>query len=377
MSADAARQRVASGGLTAAAAGTLAPLLTSVPIERLGEVKGLLKRYFSDAPWGAADDAALADAVGRGSGSVQAEVGPGLVVRAGWHEGRFQLEVESGSSDGVGADDAGTGDDLDIAELFATGVDVSVTPNPRTLRLGIAVRTGAATETFKRGDRVDDPAVDALFASADEIVDILVGADFVAVSIDRPTRWPAILPAVVAAVAAAWGAPDAGAEAVQPSLGGPSALAATATPGSTVDRRETRAGRAWAELGALRAGDPADLASLLAAADSDDPTRRQVAANLLSEAPPDVAGRTWATLVDDSSRSVRRTAVDAVVDAEREPLRSVLEHALRDADGWIRWKALHGLGRLGANASRDAIEPLLGDPDFRVRLEAAAVLRAR
>jgi HEAT repeat protein len=79
--------------------------------------------------------------------------------------------------------------------------------------------------------------------------------------------------------------------------------------------------------------------------------------------------------VGDPSRVVRRAAVDAVVGARRPELRPLLEASLADADAWIRWKALRGLAELGAGPSGAAVEPLLEDPDFRVRLEAQAALR--
>jgi HEAT repeat protein len=64
-----------------------------------------------------------------------------------------------------------------------------------------------------------------------------------------------------------------------------------------------------------------------------------------------------------------------MVDAGREELRPLLEGALGDADAWVRWKALRGLAELGAGPSRDVIGAKAADPDFRVRLEAAAALR--
>jgi HEAT repeat protein len=65
-----------------------------------------------------------------------------------------------------------------------------------------------------------------------------------------------------------------------------------------------------------------------------------------------------------------------MVDDGREELRPLLERALDDADAWVRWKALRGLVELGPEPSRAAIETKADDPDFRVRLEAAAALRA-
>ena len=67
----------------------------------------------------------------------------------------------------------------------------------------------------------------------------------------------------------------------------------------------------------------------------------------LADSEPDVAFAAWEQLLSDSSRSVRRATVDAMVDAERDGLRPLLERALLDADAWIRWKALVGLVALG------------------------------
>ena len=125
----------------------------------------------------------------------------------------------------------------------------------------------------------------------------------------------------------------------------------------------------------MRPQQPEDLAHVLSAARHSDPARRQVAASLLREAPPEIAGATWADLAADSSRLVRRATIDAVVDANREPLRLLLEQSLTDSDAWVRWKALHGLVSLGPAASRSAIGARRSDPDFRVRLEVAAALQ--
>ena len=72
---------------------------------------------------------------------------------------------------------------------------------------------------------------------------------------------------------------------------------------------------------------------------------------------------------------VRRSVVDTVVDAGREQSRPLLEQALEDTDGWIRWKALRGIGALGAGTEPARTRAsCLTDPDFRVRLEATRVL---
>jgi len=114
----------------------------------------------------------------------------------------------------------------------------------------------------------------------------------------------------------------------------------------------------------------------VAAASSREQSHRQVAANLLGEADAYTARSQWSRLVADPVRAVRRATVDAMVDAGREELRPLLESALDDADAWVRWKALRGLAELGPAASLEAIAAKAQDPDFRVRLEATAALRA-
>jgi HEAT repeat protein len=139
-------------------------------------------------------------------------------------------------------------------------------------------------------------------------------------------------------------------------------------------RPPRRLERAWVDLGPLRADRPEDLDRVLAAAHDADQARRQVAAALLTDAPHDLAAATWAQLLDDPSRMVRRSVVDVVVDSDREALRPLLEQALDDADAWVRWKALRGIAGLGVEASRPVVEAHAADPDFRVRLEAARIL---
>jgi bifunctional non-homologous end joining protein LigD len=136
---------------------------------------------------------------------------------------------------------------------------------------------------------------------------------------------------------------------------------------------------AWAELAALRGDRGEDLDRILAATRDPEPARRQVAAALLADADGAIAARAWSRLAADPSRAVRRATLDAVVGAVetagRQDLRPILEHALADADAWVRWKALRGIVALGLGPSRAAVETLGADPDFRVRLEATRALR--
>lgn len=402
-----ARQLVAERGLLGSAASALAThALTALPFESLGPTKGLLKRYFSSAPWDATDDELLAATVGPGEGWWREPLADDLVLEFGWVEGRFRLRVE-----GAGAqrgrdpgDESRPGPDA-LAATFEGDVVPEATPNPRTL----VFRTGPLHEGESRSyaatDDADDPRVARLLRSFPDVATVLVAHDFVAVTLRRPDRWEALLLPVLAVVTEQfagdeprgagvspvprrWLAADEGPERVE----GPDPRAVSRRhhpPGeagigtddrdaATGERRrdqETRLERAWRELASVRPEHPGDLERVLAAAREGDSAHRQVAARLLLDAAPGLARAEWTRLVMDGSRAVRRSAVDAVVDAGREELRPILEGALRDADAWIRWKALRGLVELGVEPSRDLIEPLGGDADFRVRLEALSALR--
>ncbi|MEP6624475.1 MAG: hypothetical protein ABJC79_08530 [Acidimicrobiia bacterium] len=91
---DARRARVAAdGSLTGACIAELTPVVRALPLDVLTPVKQLLKRFFSDEPWTATDDAALADAVGPGTGSERREIAPGLVLAWAWESDRFRLRL--------------------------------------------------------------------------------------------------------------------------------------------------------------------------------------------------------------------------------------------------------------------------------------------
>ena len=92
---DARRARVAAAGLTGAAVTQLTPIVRALPLEALGPVKQLLKRFFSDGPWIKDDDDALADAVGEraGADAGRYELETDLVLAWGWQEGRFWLRL--------------------------------------------------------------------------------------------------------------------------------------------------------------------------------------------------------------------------------------------------------------------------------------------
>ena len=90
---DRLRARVADEGLTGAAVAALTPVVRALPMDALTPVKQLLKRFFSDEPWGATDDDELARVVGPGEGSDRHELAPDLVLVWGWDADRFSLRV--------------------------------------------------------------------------------------------------------------------------------------------------------------------------------------------------------------------------------------------------------------------------------------------
>lgn len=375
---DAARARVVERGLSAEAAGQLLPVVSGLSLDELATVKQLVKRFFSPAPWTAADDEALADAVATGAGAGRHELEPGLTLVWGSQENRFRLRVEHQGSDLSGAPPASAAvPGVGAADLGATfdGVVVpEATPSPRTIRFQTPpLHSGPARNYDSGASAAADGRAARLFADFDQVTNVLVGPDFVAVTVARPDLWEQLLVPVLQAVGDELTAGDDDAADASREL--PAAMTMTLSAGSDDAVREPRRlERAWSELGALRADNPEHLDGVLAAARDKEPARRQVAAALLADAPVDVAARAWERLLADSSRVVRRSTVDAVAGAGREELRPQLEQALDDEDAWTRWKALRGIADLGAGSSRVVVEGRAADPDFRVRLEAARLL---
>jgi HEAT repeats/Scaffold protein Nfu/NifU N terminal len=374
---DAARFRVVEDGLTPDAIRELTPVVSALPFEALGPVKQSLKRFFSDAAWTADDDDALADHVGAGTGGGSRELEPGLVLTWTWEGGRFRLRVESdapGDRGGAPASAADATAATDLGQTFDGAVVPEATPSPRTIRFATPPLEGGAARNYGSATAASaDPRAARLFGDFEEVSNVLVGPDFVAVTIGRPDRWEELLEPILREVTREFAGKTSLAR------GGSTSPTDTGPARAVTSEGETRAPRrlerAWADLGALRADRPDDLERVVAACGDTEPARRQVAAALLADAPPDAAAGAWARLVGDSSRAVRRSAVDAIAGAERQELRPLLERAVGDTDAWIRWKALSGIGALGAEPSRAAIATVTEDPDFRVRLEAARLLQ--
>ena len=352
----------------------------ALPFEALGPTKGLLKRFFSSEPWTPADDEALADAVGPGEGRWQHDLDGDVVLEYGWTDGRFSIALRADAP--AGAD--GQVPTVDpLAATFDGPVVPEATPNPRTIRFQVGPIHDGPSRWFESAPAVsdDEPGVARLFAEFDEVANVLVGAEFVAVGLRRAADWERLLRPVLAVVTEEFAPSEAPVDTARPRVkGGPAGAGVSGGedgPGSGAPdtRRVTKLEQAWRDLGHLRPADAGDVVAVQRAAAGEEPAHRQVAANLLREADPEIAAAAWSRLIADPVRSVRRAVVDAMVDVGREELRPLLEGALGDRDPWIRWKALRGLVELGPDASRSAIAAHADDPDFHVRLEAAAALR--
>jgi hypothetical protein len=367
---DAARARVAEGGLTAQAVSQLTPVVSGLSLEALAPVKQLIKRFFSRQPWTDGDDDALAAAVGFGTGNGRHELEPGLTLVWGFEEGRFLLRLEHDDPAAkTGQEGVATSDDM--GELFDGVVAPEATPSPRAVRFTTPpLHTGPSRVYETAAEAAADPRVTRLFGDFDEVTNVLVGPNFVAVTVSHPDRWAALLAPVLRAVTEEF----TGEEDRQHSEPEAPVVVSLQVGRDDPDTRAPRRlERAWTELGMLRPDQAEHLDRVLAATRDAEPARRQVAATLLADAPPDAARRAWERLLDDPSRGVRRSVVDAIAGAARQELRPLLERALDDSDAWTRWKALRGIADLGTGPSRAAVLALASDPDFRVRLEAARI----
>src|SRR6476646_5405105 len=285
---DAARARVVAHGLAAKAFAQLTPVVTELDLslEALGPVKQLQKRFFSDAPWTADDDEALADAFGPGvEGMSSFELEPGLTLLWGWEDGRFRLRVASNAP--ASGDDPASDDDPSTAELgdlFDGVVVPEATPSPRTIRFATPPLHAGPSRAYASAAAATDPRVARLFADFDMVTDVLVGPDFVAVTISRPDRWERVLGPMLHLVNEAF--LDGDDESSAPVRTPTTVRTVASDPeraGAGRARPPRRLELAWAELGSLRTDHAEDLDRVLAAARDDDAARRQVAAALLAD----------------------------------------------------------------------------------------------
>jgi HEAT repeats/Scaffold protein Nfu/NifU N terminal len=383
---DAARARVIDRGLVTEAVAELTPLVVGLglSLEALAPVKSLQKRFFADGPWTHDDDQALAAAIGTGpEGMFRHDFEPGLTLWWGWDGGQFRLRVTS-DEPAVPHEDEGMSSDIEVGAMFDGAVAPEATPSPRTIRFATPVLHDGHSRGYTSATADADRRVARLFHEFSDVTDVLVGPDFVAVTLARPDRWELVLGPMLRAVTEEFAGQQADSEGPDATRSEPPAVLTLGSSEVNVDalyetpgRPSRRSERAWAELGTLRVDRPEGLDRVVAAARDPEPARRQVAAVLLAEAPADVAAPIWSRLLDDPSRMVRRSVVDAVVGTRREMHRPLLEHAVDDPDAWIRWKALRGIAELGMEPSRTVVEARAEDTDIRVRLEAVRALRTQ
>ena len=202
MDPDEARRLVAERNLAAAAFGHLTEAFTDLPFEALGPTKTLLKRFFSSAPWGPEDDAALATTVGAGEGWWERPLDGELTLVFGWDARGFGVEVRGGTAH-PGPEAPATADAS--ADPLAGGFDGPVlpeaTPSPRTIRFAVGrPLTGGDSHWFPSRTSATDTRAARLFRQFEEVTGVLVGPDFVAVMLARPADWERLLRPVLAVV---------------------------------------------------------------------------------------------------------------------------------------------------------------------------------
>jgi len=337
--------------------------LITLPFDARGPTKTLVRRFFSAEPWTDIEAGALAEAVGPGEGWWSRPLDDEVTLEYGWRDGHFTILVSSTALPPPAATD-------DPPPATVDGpVVTEATPDPRTIRFrmgrvhdgqGLWFESPASAQAYWRAARLFD-----LFP---EVANVLIGPDFVAVSLRRASDWERLLGDVLATVAGVF---EEVAPSLEPRWMQDSVTSDDPPPSAASMTRSARLAHVWAELRPLRPTDARDLEALITASHGEDPVRRQVVASLLLEADPAVAAKHWERLLADPSHAVRRATADAMANAGRDDLRPLLERALGDDDGWVRLKALGGLVELGPEPSRDAIVALARDPDFRVRLEVA------
>lgn len=353
----AARAAVASLGLTTDAAAFITyEVAVHLPFEHLARFKTLLKQFFSEQSWTAADEAELSEivcgAVAKGWWEHELE---GLQLAHGIRDGRYVLWV-SGAA-------AATRPSL-FDRVFSGPVIPEPTPHPRKVKFSFGGTAEPGTWYRRTDGHSNDARVARIFDEPD-VTDVMVAGDFVTVGLERTSSWEARLDPILDLVTSLFATTNP-----------------VAKPERTREELVTEGRRLHldvrpAELHLLDPDDPEDRARLLAALRSDDArVRRVTVAVLAGSHDPSLARQTLRIGFADEARIVRRTAVDAAADADDQQLRSLFELALSSPDAWVRWKAIRAIGALGVGSSRDAVTALEDDPDFQVRFEVAKTLRS-
>src|SRR5215211_2223002 len=186
--------------------------------------------------------------------------------------------------------------------MFDGVVVPEATPSPRAVRFATpSLHTGASRAYESAGAAAADPRVARLFDEFDEVTNVLVGPDFVAVTISRPDRWETLLAPVLRTITEEFTGDELRERSEHEA---PVVVSLQVGRDESDSRAPRRLERAWAELGMLRPDRGEHLDRVLAATRDAEPARRQVAGTLLADAPPAAAIRAWERLLDDPSRGV-------------------------------------------------------------------------
>lgn len=353
---DATRAAIADRALIATASAYLTTdVAMSLPFDALGPFKALLRRFFSSEAWSDDDATALSDLVTPhvGDGWWEHDLGSGITLAHGVRHGRYRLSVAGATQP--------------ITSIFDRAFEGLVVPEPTPHPRKVKFSTGGspAPGTWYRRtdvDRPDDWRTRRVFAEPD-VTDVMVAGDFVTIGLARTSSWEQRLEPILALVTELFSgdAPAAVPERTRDEL------MEAAGNGSMTSRPD--------ELHLLDPDEPTHRQILQSATSASDPRVRRTAVAILAES-VDPATRLEAVTLGyaDTSRVVRRTAIDAA-DAADTPIRPVFEEALTDEDPWIRWKAVRALAEMPGDSSHSAVAALADDPDFQVRFEVAKSLR--
>lgn len=354
---DTARAAVAARGLVTVASKHLTEdVAMSLPFEALGSFKTLLKQFFSGEEWGRDHTNQLANLLAPH-------------ITDGWWEHALDDELAlaygvRGGSFVLWATGAGTRAPSLFDRVFTGPVVPEATPHPRKVKFAIGGQP-APGRWYQRSDPdpPEDERVVRLFEELD-VTDVMVAGDFVTVGLSRSSSWENRLDALLDLVTRLFWRGEG-----------------TTDPERTREELLREAGRthlggAHRELHLLDPDASDDRSRLESALQSLDVKDRRIAVAILAES-ADAAVRTRAIQQGyaDSSRIVRRGAIDAAADLEDPALRPLFERAFTDEDAWIRWKAVRAIGDIGVSTSRAAVAALAEDPDFTVRFEVARILR--
>jgi hypothetical protein len=350
-----ARAAVAELELVAVASAHLTETVAMhLPFEAIVAFKSSLKRFFSHAPWTDDDARSLSDIVAPHleSGWWAFDLGHGLTLEHGVDGRTYRIRVIGESSRATSP----------FSRAFAGPVRPEQTPHPRKVKFHVG-GTPAPGMWYRRGEDIDDDRVDAMLAD-DDISDVMVAGDFVTVGLRPSASWEDRLDSILDRVTELFW------------IGGNSTA-----PERTREQLLEEAGRGHTapiraeDLHLMDPDDEAQREILVDALGAEDPRRRRAAVVTLAlSGDSEVARAAIVTGYRDSTRMVRRAAVDAAADLEDADFCPLFEEAAFDADAWVRWRAVKAIGALGPGTSEETLILAAVDEDFRVRFEAASIL---